>query len=98
MKKIKSPVEIKKSFANGFVLSLPANEEVACQDDIALEMKRIYPFVEVSNVVEVVKEEATQEIVGKTEEKEEEVKEEIKEENQEKETKPLRRRGRSKKE
>jgi hypothetical protein len=95
MKKIKSPVEIKKSFANGFVLSLPANEEVVCQDDIALEMKRIYPFVEVSDVV---REEATQEIVEKTEEKKEEVKEEIKEESQEKETKPLRRRGRSKKE
>lgn len=99
MKKLKSPIDVHRSFADGTVLELPAGKEIICSDEKALEMKRIYPFIEMSEVVEEsleskVKEEETEE---ETEEEEEETKGEIEETEGVKETEKPKKRGRPRK-
>jgi hypothetical protein len=77
MKKVKSPVEIYRIFRDGTMIKIPANGEVICDDEKALEIKLIYPFVIVENIEE--QEKIEEEIVAeKVEEKEEEKEEEKK--------------------
>jgi len=50
MKKVSSPVEIYRIFKDGTMVKIPANGEVVCDDEKALEIKSIYPFVRVKDV------------------------------------------------
>jgi hypothetical protein len=52
MKKVSSPVEIYRIFKDGTIIKIPANGEVVCNDEKAAEIKLIYPFVKVENVVD----------------------------------------------
>jgi hypothetical protein len=52
MKKVSSPVEIYRIFKDGTMIKIPANGEVVCDDEKAAEIKLIYPFVKVENVVD----------------------------------------------
>lgn len=88
MKKLKSPVDLTRSFANGVVLKLPANEWVTVDDNLAAEMKFVYPFIEMAEATEEdLKKEAEQEV-------EEVKKEEEKTEEEAKEVEKPKRRGR----
>ena len=94
MKKIKSPVEVYRKFKNNLTVKVEANRWVVLRDDIAEEIKRIYPFVEIDNATE-----ADLKVAGKKEEKKE-VKEEVKEEEkveEVKEEKPKKSKAKSKK-
>jgi len=52
MKKLKSSIDLEKPFANGVIVSLPANKWVVVEDKLAEEMKYIYPFIEMAEATE----------------------------------------------
>jgi hypothetical protein len=74
MKKVSSPVEIYRIFKDGTIIRIPANGEVVCDDEKALEIKSIYPFVRVEDVenTEKIEEEVVTEQAGGNEEQGEE--------------------------
>jgi hypothetical protein len=95
MKKVKSPVEIYRIFRDGTIIKIPDNGEVVCDDTKAAEIKLIYPFVTVEDVLEEKTEEVLQET--KTEETKEEVKIEEKTEIVEEKTQKSKRGRKTKK-
>jgi hypothetical protein len=84
MKKVSSPVEIYRIFKDGTMIKIPANGEVVCDDEKALEIKSIYPFVRIEDVEK--EEKIEEEVVAEqTEEKEgQEVEQETKQEKKSK--------------
>jgi hypothetical protein len=82
MKKVSSPVEIYRIFKDGTMIKIPANGEVVCDDEKALEIKSIYPFVRIEDVEKEVEneknaeqvEEGAGQIAEKTEQAEEQKK------------------------
>jgi hypothetical protein len=82
MKKVSSPVEIYRIFKDGTMIKIPANGGVVCDDEKALEIKSIYPFVRVENVVDE-KEVEDETIVEQGKEKVKQIKEQAEEQIEE---------------